>query len=290
MIATLQIKDFLGLQRRGQPGALRRARAARSSQALPTAHVVGRGHRPLHARLPVCCGRASRPSCPRRSSRWRRRPWSRRSRARNVPGFDVATIGTRFQDIGADGRTVAGIPRQAAVVRLALVDARTRRPAASGSRFELVRALMPARVRDRDAGRDRIAALRGGGGRHDRPQARSRCGAGGPGRRQHRRPLLRRFRGHGRFGAHRDQRAGGRPLAAGGRGPRALHPGRAAAGGAAAGLPADGLAGRAAPAGGLEHERARALRATCSSVRPAATCWCCWPASRSRCCSTWWWR
>jgi SulP family sulfate permease len=57
----------------------------------------------------------------------------------HVPGFDVATIGSRFQTTGADGRAVAGIPRQLPSFAWPWS---VPGPGTVGLSFELVRALL----------------------------------------------------------------------------------------------------------------------------------------------------
>ena len=63
-----------------------------------------------------------------------------------------------------------------------------------------------ARLHDRDAGRDRIAALRGRRRRHGRHPARFEPGADRPGAREPGRAAVRRLRRHRRDRAHRHQR------------------------------------------------------------------------------------
>ena len=110
VIATLQMKDFLGLQVAGNPDHyVDRVRAL--VQALPTAHVwdaaIGLFTLALLLLWPRLRSKAPAPLVALAAA-----AVVAAVCAAHVPGFDVATIGSRFQTVGADGRTVAGIPRQ----------------------------------------------------------------------------------------------------------------------------------------------------------------------------------
>ena len=110
VIATLQTKDFLGLQVAGNPDHyVDRVRAL--VQALPTAHVwdaaIGLFTLAFLLLWPLLRTKVPAPLVALAAA-----GVVAAVCAANVPGFDVATIGSRFQGVGADGRTVAGIPRQ----------------------------------------------------------------------------------------------------------------------------------------------------------------------------------
>ena len=84
--------------------------------------------------------------------------------------------------------------------------ARPARARAAGDRpMRVHRAARPG-LHDRDARRDRVAAVRGRRRRHGRHPPRLQPGADRPGHRQRRRAAVRRLRGDRRDRAHRDQR------------------------------------------------------------------------------------
>ena len=204
VIATLQLKDFLGLTR------ARRCPSTTSSKvgalAGPCPPCAGRTSPSALFTLAVLLALAAgHPQGARAADRPRprRRRWPRCSR-RCVPGFEVATILSRFQRRHPAAAAAAGPP---------LAPAGAGRQAAR----PLLRAdprADPLGLRHRHAGRHRVAPLGGGGGRHDRRLARSRRRAGGAGRGQHRGPVLRRHRRHRRPRPHGDQHPLGRALAA----------------------------------------------------------------------------
>jgi SulP family sulfate permease len=110
VIATLQAKDFLGLQVAGNPEHyLDRVWAL--AQALPTASpwdaAIGAFTLALLLVWPRLTSKAPAPLVALAAA-----GLVAAFCAAYVPGFDVATIGSRFQTVGVDGRTVTGIPRQ----------------------------------------------------------------------------------------------------------------------------------------------------------------------------------
>jgi SulP family sulfate permease len=141
VIATLQAKDFLGLRVEGNPEHyLDRVRAL--AQALPTANVwdaaIGTLTLVLLFAWPRLTSRVPAPLVALALA-----AVTATVCAAYVPGFEVATIGSRFHTIGPGGQVVAGIPRQ-----LPSLAWPWSMPGAGGAppglSFGLVRALLPS--------------------------------------------------------------------------------------------------------------------------------------------------
>ncbi len=110
VIATLQAKDFLGLTVAGNPEHyLDRVRAL--AQALPTVSpwdaAIGVFTLAFLLLWPRLTSKVPAPLVALAAAGVLAAVC-----AVHVPGFEVATIGSRFQTVGGDGRLVAGIPRQ----------------------------------------------------------------------------------------------------------------------------------------------------------------------------------
>jgi sulfate permease, SulP family len=141
VIATLQAKDLLGLQVPGNPEHyLGRVRAL--AQALPTASLwdtaIGALTLALLLLWPRLTSRVPAPLVALAAA-----AVVAAVCATSVPGFEVATIGTRFRSLGPDGAWIAGIPRQ-----LPTLAWPWSMPGAGGAAprlsFDLVRALLPS--------------------------------------------------------------------------------------------------------------------------------------------------
>jgi SulP family sulfate permease len=137
VIATLQAKDFLGLSVAGNPEHyVDRVRAL--AQALPTASpwdaAVGVFTLAFLLLWPRLTSKVPAPLVALAAAAVIAAVCAAR-----VPGFEVATIGSRFQAAGLDGRIVAGIPRELPSLAWPWSLAGS---GGSGLSFELIRALL----------------------------------------------------------------------------------------------------------------------------------------------------